>query len=226
MNFSTTKSKNFLIILLLAACLFSACAKQEGAKRATVLDVFGITEENPNKNTKEIVFTEDGGWERNADHLSDSKNKTVASDGSQITETKDAFGNITYERTFKNDPRLKAVTIVKSSGGGQVIYIYGKGTGKVVRLTDETAEKGMEMSADDLADRAKLLKPIRTSSFDEPLIGSSLPVKNPVAANQDEEDFYNNFPNETEENSPPTEQAKIEDSEENQPEPPQTADNN
>lgn len=230
MTFFTIKLKtSSTILFLIAVCLFSACATQEGGKRATVLDIFGITEENRDKNTKEIVFRDDEGWERTADKLSGTKNKTTGFDGSEIIESKDAFGNITYERVFKNDLRLEGITIVKSPDGGRVVYLYARGSGKVVRLTDETAEKGLEMSADELADRAKLLKPVAGSAFDESKIASSLPVKNAVIPNQTQqdysEDYNNNFPRTTEDDPQPTEQTKAESEDETETNPPQIADN-
>ncbi len=142
---SSAKFKTFFItILLFAICLFSACAKEEGSKRATAFDIFGITEENPDKNTKEIVFSDDGGFERNNQKVSDAETTTVAADGSQITALKDAFGNTTYQRVFLNHPRLSKVMIVSSPDGAKVTYLYGQ-NGKIVRMTDET--NFLEMSA-------------------------------------------------------------------------------
>jgi hypothetical protein len=232
MNIFTFRLRTFfLLLLLLAISLLSACAKEEGAKRATVLDIFGITEKNPDKNTKEIVFADDDlAWERNNEEIDDAENKTVGSDGSEITTLKDAFGNVTYQRIFRNDPRLKRVVIVSSPDGEQIIYLYGQDSGKVVRITDETAGNFLEMSADNIADLAGLQQPIKGSSFDEPQISSSLPVKNASVPNQNQpeysEDYKTDFPRINENDSQMPAQTKTGNSENKQINPPQTKENN
>lgn len=218
MNFFATESKACLItISLLAVCIFSACAKEEGSKRATVFDVFGITETNPDENRKEIVFEDDGFiWERNKNAVENEEDTTTGFDGSKITTLKDSFGNVTYQRIFSNHLRLDRIMIVSSPDGEQVVYLYGQDGGKVVRMTGEKDRNFLEMTADDLADLADLRQPIRTDSFDEPKISSSLPVKNAAVPNRSQEqyseDFYNNFPriNENDSQTPAQNQAQTE----------------
>lgn len=213
-------------MLLFAICLFSACAKEEGSKRATVLDIFGITEKNPDKNTKEIVFADDLAWERNDEEIFDAENNTLGLDGSKITTLKDAFGNITYQRTFRNDLRLERIMIVNDPDGGQVVYLYGQDSGKVVRITGEENENFLEMSADNLAERAGLQQPIKASSFDEPQISSSLPVKDASVPSQKQptysEDYKDDFPRINENDYQPPAQAKAGNSENRQVNPPTT----
>ncbi len=225
---SSAKFKTFFItILLFAICLFSACAKEEGSKRATAFDIFGITEENPDKNTKEIVFSDDGGFERNNQKVSDAETNTVSADGSQITTLKDAFGNTTYQRVLLNHPRLSKIMIVSSPDGGKVTYLYGQ-NGKVVRMTDET--NFLETSADDLADLAGLQQPIKGNSFDAPKILSSLPVENTASPNQNQPNYSDNykydFPRLNEKDSLPPAQTQTDNSDNNQSNQPQTFEQN
>lgn len=227
MNFKNKLKTSFTIILLFAICLISACAKEEGSKRATAFDIFGITEKNPDKNTKEIVFTDDGGFERNKQQISDAEVNTLSADGSQITTLKDAFGNTTHQRVFPNDLRIKKILMVSNSDGEKITYLYGQ-NGKVVRTTDE--KNFLEMSADDIAELADLQQPVKGNSFEKPKIPSSLPVENSPVPNQSQPGYYENYKNEfprlNEKDFRQPAPTQTENTENNPQNPPQTAENN
>lgn len=176
-----TLSRFLLMPALAAICLFSACAKQEGDTRTTALDIFGITEKSPETNVKEIVFANEINWERE-NLLPEAEIETVAFDGSQITTIKDKYGNITHQRNFRNHPRIKSLIIIKSENSEPTIYLYGRDGGSVVRMNGEIAEKGLDLPADELADRADLRQAIDKNPFSTPKIPSSLPVKNAAIA--------------------------------------------
>lgn len=174
----------------ICASLLASCAKFTGNESDVV-----IIDDKPKTNARNEVVIDDvefGGGQENGIVSKTGSQETakISADQSRIDTMYDQFGNKTETRCFKNDLRLKCVTLLTAAADGKMkVSVYGQ-NGEIKSLPAEMLGKSMTAPASEIANSAGIYqiyrqpKPISESAFSRtntplrPMPGYNFPIEN------------------------------------------------
>jgi hypothetical protein len=139
----------------ICASLLASCAKFTGNDSDVV-----IIDDKPKTNAKNEIVIDDvefgGGGQENGIVSKTGSQETakISPDQSRIDTMYDQFGNKTETRCFKNDLRLKCVTLLTAAADGKTkVSVYGQ-NGEIKSLPAEMLGKAMSAPASEIANSA------------------------------------------------------------------------